>query len=81
MNELEGMEFNCGPDGTEGAVAVPVGTEVQYYCPITNGDQLISSLSMDSSHKWPYLGVTYGLIFTFVLLTWLALVKIVHISR
>ena len=81
VNELGGQSFNCGPDGTEGAIPVPVGDNTQYYCPITNGDQMIESLSMDADHKWPYLGLTYGLIGAFVVLTWLALVKIVHISR
>ena len=82
MNELADQSFNCGADGTEGAIPVELsGGETQYYCPITNGNQMIESLSMDADHKWPYLGVTYGLVAVFVLLCWVSLVKIVHINR
>ena len=81
VNELSDMEFNCGSDGTEGAIAVPVGTNVQYYCSTTNGNQLLDALSMDADHKWPYLGVTYGLMLVLVLLCWVALQKVIHISR
>ena len=81
INELADHEFNCGPNGTKGAVPVPVGDNIQYYCPITNGNQFLDALNMDTSHKWPYLGVTYGLLAVFVLLCWMALVKIVHIKR
>ena len=81
MNELAGQSFNCGPDGTEGAIPIPVGDNTQYYCPLTNGNQMIEELSMSASHKWPFLGVTYGLVAMFIFLCWAALVKIVHINR
>ena len=81
VNELTDQAFNCGPDGTDGAVPVPVDGNVQFYCPITNGNQVIESYSMDSDHQWPWMAVTYGFTFAFVALTLVALVKIIHLNR
>ena len=79
-NELSGLTFNCD-DG--GAIPIPMNStdEVQWYCPIQSGDVFLDQLHMDPDHKWPYLAVTYGLIFVLTLLCWLALVKIIHLNR
>jgi hypothetical protein len=43
-----------------GFVASYVRTQIQLYCPLTSGDQLIAAFNMENGLLWPDIAVMYG---------------------
>lgn len=54
---------------------------VKYYCPVTSGDQFLEGFSIDSSAKYPDMGITLGLIGGMLVLAYIVLRYVRHLKR
>eukprot|EP01133_Synstelium_polycarpum_P007883 gene7883-9254_t len=71
INEFRGLEFTC--PNNEGAVPVPVNGGVQFFCPVTKGDQVLDFLKIDQDHLYSYIAVMFAYSMAFLFLSYLAL--------
>ena len=82
VSQLSDNTYFC--ENNEGAVAVPMMSnmsQVQYYCPITSGEQLIDIYSMDTDHQYWFLGATYGIYLVLFAMCWWGLGHLSYLNR
>jgi hypothetical protein len=79
VNELKDLPFSC--PNNKGAVPIQTSAGTNYYCPITNGNQVIHQYGMDPDMKWPDVVILFGLYVTFVVITIIAQKYIRHQKR
>jgi len=84
INEYVGEVFNC--PNNEGAVPVLVNAttvppQVQFYCPITSGDQVLAAFDIESEWLWPFIAVTFGWWLVSSFLMWIGLKFVNHLNR
>ena len=91
-NELDGMRFHCHDH--EGAIPIPVldaaavvemdeevGGRVQWYCPITEGKDIMDQFDMNPDLLLVDLFVLIGMFCLLLTVAWIGMVRLRHITR
>ena len=80
INEVDGRNYSC-TDPSQYVWVQVAPTQLNAYCPVASGDQILAFFDMAADTKWPNFGAIYLYWFALVFLTWAGLQWVKNIKR